>query len=594
MIDQNSLDQILDFDFSYLSKNTLFEEDVRLIVVEVKNNSHKLHILQSFLTSEYLINNQYDFNIGELLSNFDATDLAYLVQTLNFEVIKQSAGFVWAIGKLGYKDSNLINFLRKVVESTKNDKAWWNAAHSLEKLSDEQAIPYLKMSLKALSSSNTLQNYLDSLQNKKSVIGVLSLANSANTKEVIYPSIKNIILNSSDQDEIENVLWLIGRFRFFDQEITNKIKFYLYNSNGNILKNVLFCLEQINNPVIKEILLELISNENPKLRKTAVIGLSNQYNFQPVSIFEKMLFSENDTNVIKALTNAIYKLRNPTSKSKFRLISNNQLQENGMISDDNDKWYGSPSIYDVFSNCEDPENICFSLVERLIENKKINNPIDLACGTGRMALQMASRINFDGKIICADASEQMCSFIEKKTVRDSGSCDRFQVVNAKIDQLPEIVGYSSSNFIISSFGFPSRIFNFSQVKKDLEAVNNILSEDGLFVTIGWDETFNDELSEMWYRFVPDSITASSFEDWRKKRSLSIRSPRNCGLSWFKTGIVLPLQFTDNNEAVTIMGHLFGKDAAQYTIKTGKYSWDMSIGITVNTKSELEKLVSCWK
>jgi len=40
-----------------------------------------------------------------------------------------------------------------------------------------------------------------------------------------------------------------------------------------------------------------------------------------------------------------------------------------------------------------------------------------------------------------------------------------------------------------------------------------------------------------------------------------------------------------------MGHLFGRDALEEILKHKKTSWTMSIGITYNTKEELEKIIN---
>jgi hypothetical protein len=124
---------------------------------------------------------------------------------------------------------------------------------------------------------------------------------------------------------------------------------------------------------------------------------------------------------------------------------------------------------------------------------------------------------------------------------------------------------------------------------ELKKVYSLLEDGGVFVTIGWDETFNDELNYFWYKFLPDEIIANSFEEWRKKRQEKIISPRNCNLSWYKKGLSIPLQFSSLEESANVMGHLFGRDALEEIIKHKKVKWIMNLGITYNTKKELKKL-----
>lgn len=584
-------EKIRSFDFSELERRLLSPKEVESLAVALKELPGYTFVLENLASIIPEKPPIFDWNCGNIFAHFDGRVLSKIVKTLDRRILSESAGLSWAVGEVDSRDSVLIQFLRDSVEGAVNSDSWWNAAFSLEKLDQEQAVPYLKMSLKAKNTDNQLSDYLSLLGDKKSVIGVLSLADAVNTKEEIFPSVKTQLLTSENPRILGNAAWLIGRFRFFDEEIFQRLETLLETADGELQKNILFAIQENASPRAKQLLLKMLRHNNPQFRESGVIALTTLAEFDTLRIFEKMLYVEDNSNVIAALTNAIYKLKNPINRSSAQLLKTYPWKENGMIRDDSDKWYGDPDIYNVFSECEDPENVCFSLIQRLIGDRQIRNPIDLASGTGRMAWQILSKVNFDGQIICADASKHMCDFLEKRIMRDSGSLEKLRVENARIDELPERIGEGVSDFIVSSFGFPSRIFNKEQVIKDLQAVEKILTDDGVFVTVGWDESFNDELNQMWYKFVPDSIEASDFEDWRTKRSSMITSPRNCNLTWFKKGIVVPLQYRSQEEAVTIMGHLFGKDAAQYALDSGKSRWNMSLGITVNTKAEINQILA---
>jgi hypothetical protein len=110
------------------------------------------------------------------------------------------------------------------------------------------------------------------------------------------------------------------------------------------------------------------------------------------------------------------------------------------------------------------------------------------------------------------------------------------------------------------------------------------------VTVGWDETFNDSLNYMWFKYVPDSIQAKSFEEWRRKRVENIQGARNCELTWFKRGIIAPLQYVSVAESVDVMGYLFGRDAAKSIVNSRRINWNMSMGITIDTKDSLKKII----
>lgn len=118
----------------------------------------------------------------------------------------------------------------------------------------------------------------------------------------------------------------------------------------------------------------------------------------------------------------------------------------------------------------------------------------------------------------------------------------------------------------------------------------MLEDGGVLCTIGWDETFNDELNMLWYQYIPDDIEAKNFEEWRRKRAAVFTSPRNCNLTWLKTNLRVPLQFSTVEEATNIMGHLFGRDAGIEIAKSGRLSWDMSYGVTFNTKEEIAEIL----
>lgn len=164
-----------------------------------------------------------------------------------------------------------------------------------------------------------------------------------------------------------------------------------------------------------------------------------------------------------------------------------------------------------------------------------------------------------------------------------------ELVHSKIQDF-KIPNNEKSTFVISSFGFPSKISDKSRCEAELESVYNLLDDNGVFVTLGWDETFNDDLNIMWYRYVPDNIKAANFEEWRKIRETSISSARNCDLTWYKKNIQVPLLYDTLEETINVMGHLFGRDAALEVLKNKRTMWWMSMGITWNNKNSLSKIL----
>jgi len=322
-----------------------------------------------------------------------------------------------------------------------------------------------------------------------------------------------------------------------------------------------------------------------------MIGTFVTRNFELFSHHEEPLaITPGIESVIGELTKAIYSFKNPELRRISLLRKISTWNENGTIKDASDKWYGDPSLYHIFSESEDPENICFNIIQSIIQNIKVINPVDIASGTGRMAWQILDHLDFEGQIYCVDSSQKMCDFLELKAKRDSRATNKITIINNVTKETPKMLNGIKTSFIISGFGFPSKISDKKLVVEELRSITTILDEKGHFFTIGWDETFNDELNEMWFKYIPDNIDANNFEEWRRVRSTLIESPRNCKLTWIKKGILVPLQFSSIEESANVMGHLFGKEAAEYIIKNNKTDWSMSLGITHNTKEELLKIL----
>ena len=230
------------------------------------------------------------------------------------------------------------------------------------------------------------------------------------------------------------------------------------------------------------------------------------------------------------------------------------------------------------------------IFNKVLANKlKIVNPIDLATGTGRAAKYILNNINYDGSLYALDYSQQMLDYFDRTINRQKYYVKNIELVHSKIQDF-KIPNNEKSSFIISSFGFPSKISDKERCNIELENVYNLLSDDGVFVTLGWDETFNDDLNNMWYKYIPDNIKAANFEEWRKIREASITSARNCDLTWLKKNIRVPLLYDTLEETINVMGHLFGRDAAIEILKNKRTMWWMSLGITWDNKESLSKIL----
>ncbi len=575
-----------------LNSQIICEHDLRTIANYIKKDHRKHYIIENLIMNIPKFGRKFDWNVGSILQHLGASLVINVLRQSNDSGLINSIGLAWVLGE--YKNTNRIitDFLYKIVKNTINSDAWWRAAFSLEKLGLVEAVNLLKMSLKSTKLKD-LNFYLNHIDDKKSIISILVLSNVENIEKIIYPKIKKIFLKTNKDLTVINCCWLIGRLKLIDQDIYLKLLKLISHKNYELRYYTFFALQNNATESLRPVLEKAIKDTDPLIRKMAARGLISIGNEESLTLLNSVLHKENEEAVVAELSQAIYYLKNPSNKARHLLEVQAYRNENGMISDESDKWYRDPGIYRIFSEAEDPENICFSLIQECIKDLPVKNPIDLATGTGRMVWQIVDRINFKGSLFAVDISEQMCDFIKKTVKRERKFTNKIKIVNSTIIDAPKNI-FQKSSLIISSFGFPSKIFDRKQCLKELKAVYKLLDNNGLFFTVGWDETFNDELNYMWFKFIPDKIAAHDFEEWYRKRSSSIITPRNTNLKWLKKGISVPLQFSSLKESVFVMGYLFGRDAAQYIINNSKTEWSMSLGITCNTKEELKKIIQLYE
>lgn len=580
--------------FKLISKEKISEIDLLEISERLKDDSNFdiRQLIDIILLNN--INENCDWNIGSVLQHFDYNNIIVAldnVPTNKRGYLYDSIGFCWVLGECPYKNDKVINFLYEVIENGRNPESWWKAAFSLEKITGKNAINNLKRSLKNYGTIS-LEESLSDLSNKKNVINILLNANSGIIKEKIYPYLKFRFNSSDNEKELINIIWLLGRLRLYDESMLNK-SLDLLNTTDNYEVKYYILQAMIDDPksVYIEYFRKFLNSDDNLIRKMAIIGLGEAGTSADVEILGKILQEESNPNIVAQLSKAIYKIRSNYFNVQGNYMKKYMVNENGLIGDDSDKWYADASIYNLFSEAEDPENICFSLIfNRILSDKiTIENPVDLATGTGRAAKYILNNISYSGKLYAVDYSKQMLEYFDRTINRQKYYVKDIELVHSKIQDFV-IPNGEKSSMVISSFGFPSKISDTERCMNELESVYNMLSEDGVFVTLGWDETFNDDLNAMWYRYVPDNIKAANFEEWRRAREASITSARNCGLTWYKKNIQVPLLYDTLEETINVMGHLFGRDAALEVLKSKRTMWWMSMGITWDDKKSLSRIL----
>lgn len=244
-------------------------------------------------------------------------------------------------------------------------------------------------------------------------------------------------------------------------------------------------------------------------------------------------------------------------------------EKSGLIKNYN--WYDYPDIYNIFSFSEDKEEKCIDIIKEKIfkESIRIFNPIDLGAGTGKIYDQLFSKINFDGNAWFIENNNNMINFLQKKYKNNN----KIKIVNSTISSFE--IEDQKSNFIISSFGFPSCIYDKRETLDELKRIYENLLNDGIFITIGWNEKWNDEVSSLWEKYT------------NKDLSKKITGARNCGLTWLNNNIETSLVFKSIEEKKYILRCLFG---SIMELDSNKLEFKLNMGITFNTKKELETII----
>lgn len=577
-----------------LSKEKINENDLLIIAKELQKDSNfdVMFLINIILHNN--INENCDWNIGSILQHFDYNDIIRALSTVKSNqrgYLYDSIGFCWVLGECPYKNEQVIEFLYEVINNARNPEAWWRAAFALEKITGKNAINNLKRSLKN-NEICSLDESLDDLTNKKNIINILLNANNKEIRDIIYPFLKDKFNNSENEKELINIVWLLGRLRLYDEEMLAKsIKLLETTSSYETKYYILQAMIDDPKPLYLSSFNRVLNSDDILIKKMAIFGLGEIGTDSEAQELEKLLESETNTSIISAITRSIYKIKSNYFIESRNYMKKYMVNENGLIGDDSDKWYADASIYNIFSEAEDPQNVCFRLIFNNILAKKMNivNPIDLATGTGRAAKYLLNNIQYQGTLYAVDYSQQMLDYFQRTINRQKYYVKNIELVHSKIQDFT-IPNDEKSSFIISSFGFPSKISDRERCTLELENVYNLLSDDGVFVTLGWDETFNDDLNNMWYKYIPDNIRAFNFEEWRIVRASSIEDARNCGLTWYKKNIKVPLLYDTLEESINVMGHLFGRDAALDVLKNKQTMWWMSMGITMDDKNSLSKIL----
>ncbi len=579
--------------FVPLSSSYFSEEKLKELAKILRAESLFIQIIsQLFQCFEREFSREFDWNCGSLIQHADP-EIVFSQIPVDDSLrskLQNSIGLTWCLGQFHLRDQRAVDFLEEAVERATNPQSWWRAAFSLEVLGLVDAVSYLKSALK-YQGIPKLQDCLAELGNERSRIGILLHRNSSDLHEHVFPRLKDLVCSKcAEKDEVLAAVWLIARLNYHDQEIRIALKKLALDGNYEMRFYTVSEISKIGSVHFLEELILLLQEDDFHLRKMAAQGLGRIDDPRASEALRAKLRGEQNEVVVSSLTEALYDSTSYSNRYKMFVSRTVGANENGMIADVSDKWYGNPRIYHEFSSCQDPENICFSFLSTILESSKIVNPVDLGCGTGRLSWYVLDHFEFHGKMFCIDASEEMCKFLKQRASRESINREVVEIVNIGINEAYSIVGEKSS-IVMANFAFPSCYSDKNLILSELRSAYRCLSQTGKLITFGWDQSFNDELSEMWYRFIPDGIKARNFEEWRTARADMFSTARNCGLTWFRRGLKVPLVFPSLDSSARVMGYLFGRSAASEVLRKRKISWSMSLGITVDSRERIAEILN---
>jgi ubiquinone/menaquinone biosynthesis C-methylase UbiE/nucleoside 2-deoxyribosyltransferase len=585
LIADTIVDRLKNQDFTVLVQRELDDDLVSRVTQKIHDDFPMYTRLM--LASKMLPRRWYDWNLGYLLQRLSPSAIIMNLEAYP-ENLYHSEGTAWALGLIGNDDERIIRFLQEQCRRCEDYDAWWCAAHSLEQLNQGDAIEILKRTL-VQSEWQDLDFCLANIGSRPATIGLLRKMNKQNSSQIVSACLKG--LRDLSGRRLHNVIWLLERFRLRDRQIIDALT-QMHDTNveygSAVAHRVVEALGQIAHPSSRGILeRDLLEAGYFRTRAWAAKGLGSIGDYKSIEVLERALTREEEPHVLSMITSALYNIRDPERKKDNELIGKAGWLENGMIIDETNKWYWSAEIYDRFAHAEDPEAISFSLAVSLAPPES-KVALDLAAGTGRFVEQLKEKHTSLELIYALDNSDEMVRYLNKKFARET--TPRVETLYSTIAAIP--LPEESVDLVVSSWGFPSRVWDESGAYEELNEVYRVLHPDGVFITIGWDEDFSDQMTEVWYRFVMEQdYYFDSLSEYRRRKRARIASPRNCGLTIAKRRLRVPVKFNDKREAAYVFGHLFGYSAGIWVLENDRKEFQMYVSITRDDKNSLNQILS---
>lgn len=524
----------------------------------------------------------YDWNVGSILQHFEAkTVIAALDRVADQEKLLGSSGLAWVLGEFGSCDERIVGLLRLFIDRAGKSEAWWAAALSLENLGIDQAVALLKRSLR-VRPLESLEYYLEHLDDKRSLIAILLLSTPESVASLIHPRLRQVFLSTKEPFIAINCGWLLCRFGLFDDEIHARMAELANDQDFQVRYCTLWNMHHASNDAYRPLFEDALNDADPLIRRLAARGLQRISDERSVAVLEKTLQQERDPRAIADISRAIAWLRNQKHRAAFRQERRGPQQENGAVSAD---LAADLTASAAFTAAIDPDRV----VSRLVENdvSAVREPIFI--GAGQVFWHLVDSLAYEGELTVAERLRPAFDAVSAVLGRRSAGGSRINIVRGGYAEILRLAPGSSSLIIVDLTSTLQGMTGGKLSPANIDAIIAALADDGVLYTIGGDETFSDDLARLWYRYAPDDARATDFDEWREKKSASFLTARGAGLAWRTRGVRVPLQFSSLSEAARVIGHLFGRDAAQQVVSRDKMHFELSLGITRDTKKDLARL-----
>lgn len=585
LVSKMIIDSLNQQDFTVLIQREL-DDDIVARIAKIIYDDHQMYS-RLMLASKMLPKQWYDWNLGYLLQRLNPNII--IDNLVKYpETFYCSEGVAWALGLIGNDDERIVKFLQDQCRKCEDYDAWWCAAHSLQQLNQGDAIDILKRTL-VHDEWQDINHCFANIGSRPATIGMLRKIDKSNVEKVVDCCING--LKTLKGRHLHNVIWLLERFRLRDRRVIDALM-ELHESKvkhgSSVAHRVVEAFGQIAHPNTRKLLeKDLLEAGYFRTRAWAAKGLGLIGNYKSIEPLERALVKEIDPHVLSMITVALYDIHDQEKRKDNVLLCKANWLENGMIIDETNKWYWAPDVYDKFSHAEDPESVSFNLALAMCPSD-IKTVLDLGAGTGRFLEEILER-NFSIETIYAlDNSKEMIEYLGNKFNQKS---PEIKLLHSEISKIP--IDDNSVDLVVSSWGFPSRIWDSKQSIKELREVYRVLNNKGVFITIGWDEDFSDEMTEIWYRFVmEEEYFFDSLSEYRRRKKAKIKSPRNCNLSIVKKNLKVPVKFASKHEAANVFGHLFGYSAGSWVLENNKREYQMLVSITKDNKESIRRILKC--